>query len=72
MKVWKKAKFLKKDKTIDMISRAYINYIYRNGPINDIIRRYNIQPEDIFRLNQYTADRIAGLVILYLAKDKKD
>ena len=71
MKIWKKARFLKKNKLIEMISRSYINYIYRDGPINEIIRKYRIQPEDILKLNQYTADRIAGLVLLYLAKDKE-
>ena len=71
MKVWKCAKFLKKDKTVDLISRAYINYIYKYSPINDIIRKYNIDPVDIYKLNQYTANRIAGLLILYMAKDEK-
>lgn len=71
MKVWKCIKFLKKDKNIELISRSYINYIYKYGPINDIIRKYNISPNDIYKLNQYTANRIAGLLILYLAKDKR-
>lgn len=71
MKVWKKAKFLKKDKDIEIITRSYINYIYKYGPINNIIRKYNIDPRDIYSLNQYTANRIAGLLLLYLAKDKK-
>ena len=71
MKVWKKVKFLKKDNTVDMISRSYINYIYRDGPINDIIRKYHIDSHDILALNQYTANRIAGLLVLYFAKDKK-
>ncbi len=71
MKVWKKVRFLKKDKTIDLISRSYINYIYRDSPINNIIYKYHIKEEDIRNLNQYTADRIAGLILLYLAQDKK-
>ncbi len=71
MKVWKNVRFLKKDKDIDIITRSYVNYIYKYGPINDIIRKYNIEPNDIYKLNQYTANRIAGLLILYLAKDKK-
>ncbi len=71
MKVWKTAKFLKKDKNIELIARSYINYIYKYGPINDIIRKYNISPSDVYKLNQYTANRIAGLIILYLAKDEK-
>ena len=70
MKVWKTAKFLKKDKNIELITRSYINYIYKYGPINDIIRKYNINPSDVYKLNQYTANRIAGLILLYLAKDK--
>ena len=71
MKVWKNARFLKKDKNIELITRSYINYIYKYGPINDIIRKYNINPSDVYKLNQYTANRIAGLILLYLAKDKK-
>ncbi len=71
MKVWKCAKFLKKDKYIESITKSYINYIYKYGPINEIIRKYKINPEDIYKLNQYTANRIAGLILLYLANDKK-
>lgn len=71
MKVWTKAKITKKDPQVDMICRSYINYIYKNGPVHDLVRKYNIQPEDLLHLNQYTADRMAGLVLLYLAQDKK-
>lgn len=71
MKIWRCAKFLKKDKTIDLISKSYTNYIYKYGPVNDIVRKYHIDPSDIYKLNQYTANRIAGLVVLYLAKDEK-
>ncbi len=71
MKVWKCAKIFNKDKNVDLVSRAYINYIYKYGPINDIIRKYNIKPDDVYKLNQYTANRIAGLLLLYMAKDVK-
>ncbi len=71
MKIWKTAKFLKKDKNIEQITRSYINYIYKYGPINDIIRKYKIDPEDVYKLNQYTANRISGLILLYLANDTK-
>ncbi len=33
MKVWKTAKFLKKDKNIEIITRSYINYIYKYGQL---------------------------------------
>ena len=71
MKIWRRVKFLKKDKNIEKITKSYVNYIYKYGPINDIVRKYKIRSADIYKLNQYTADRIAGLLILYLAKDKK-
>ena len=71
MKVWKCAKIFNKDKNVDLVSRSYINYIYKYGPINDIIRKYNINPTDVYKLNQYTANRIAGLLLLYMAKDTK-
>ena len=71
MKVWKCAKIFNKDKNVDLVSRAYINYIYKYGPINDIIRKYNIKPNDVYKLTQYTANRIAGLLLLYMAKDVK-
>ena len=47
MKVWKRVKILKKDNNVDMISRSFINYIYRNGPINDLIQKYHIEAKDI-------------------------
>ena len=71
MKVWKRVKILKSDNNVDMISRSFINYIYRNGPINDLIQKYHIEAKDIMELNQYTANRIAGLLLLYFANDKK-
>ena len=37
MKVWKRVRFLKKDKKIDMITKSYVNYIYENSPINDVV-----------------------------------
>lgn len=71
MKVWKRVRFLKKDKKIDMITKSYVNYIYENSPINEIFDRYKVSPSERVRLNQYIADRIAGLVVLSLANDKE-
>jgi len=70
MKVWKRVRFLKKDKKIDMITKSYVNYIYENSPINEIFDKYKVSPSERVRLNQYIADRIAGLVVLSLANDK--
>lgn len=71
MEVWKRVRFLKKDKKIDMIVKSYVNYIYANSPMAEIINKYHIEPNDVLRLNQYLADRIAGLTVLTLADDKE-
>lgn len=71
MKIWKKVRFLEKDKKIDGIIRSYVNYIYKDSPINDLAKKYRIDPSDIIKLNQYTADRLAGLLLLAMAKDKE-
>lgn len=71
MKVWKRVRFLKKDKKIDMIVKSYVNYIYQNSPVNELVNKYHIEPSDMVRLNQYLADRIAGLALLTLTDDKE-
>ncbi len=71
MKVWKKVKFLKKDKNINIVSQSYINYILKDSPMNDLVRKYHIDPMDLVKLNTYLANRIAGLLVLYMAKDNK-
>ena len=71
MKVWKRVRFLKKDKKIDMIVKSYVNYIYQNSPVNELVNKYHIEPSDMVRLNQYLADRIAGLALLTLDDDKE-
>ena len=71
MKVWKRVRFLKKDKKIDMITKSYVNYIYENSPINEIFDRYKVSPSERVRLNQYISDRIAGLVVLSLDNVKE-
>jgi len=71
MKVWKKAQFLKKDKKVEELCRSYINYIYKDGPIDYINAKYNIEENDLKILNEHFANRMAGLILLYLAKDKK-
>ena len=69
MKIWTKVHIKNYDKSVFTLAKSFINYLYCNGPINDIASKYNISMEDRKRLEQYTANRIAGLLMLYLAKD---
>ena len=69
MKIWAKVKKKKKNKDVEIISKSLTNYLYGYGPIQDICRKYNIKKEDRNIVDQYTANRIAGLLMLYLSKD---
>ncbi len=71
MKIWAKVHIKDKDKQIDQITRSLTNYLYSNGPILNINRKYNISKEDKKELNEYTANRIAGIMMLFLSKDYK-
>jgi hypothetical protein len=71
MKIWTKVHIKDKNKKVELIAKALTNYLYGYGPILDISRKYNINQEDRSKLNQYTANRIAGLLMLYLTKDYK-
>lgn len=71
MKIWTKVKITDKNKEADQVSKSFTNYLYGYGPITDICRKYNISDADRKMLDQYTADRIAGLLLLYLSKDYK-
>ena len=69
MKVWTKIHITDKNKDINTISNSLTNYLYGYGPILDIARKYNIDNKDIAALNNYTLNRIAGILMLYLAND---
>lgn len=69
MKVWTKVRLKDYNKDIDIISKSLTNYVYGYGPIQDIIDKYNISDNDKHLLEQFCANRVAGLVMLYLAKD---
>jgi len=71
MKIWTKVHLNEKDKKVEQVSRSLTNYLYTSGPISKIITKYNISKEDIAGLNQYTANRIGGILMLYLAGDIK-
>lgn len=69
MKVWTRVQLKEKDRDVEVISKALTNYLYAVGPIDDITKKYNISEEDRKAHDQYTANRIAGLLMLYLAED---
>ena len=69
MKIWSKVHIKDKNKDVETIAKSLTNYLYGYGPILDICRKYNISPSDRKLLDQYTANRIGGLLLLYLSKD---
>ena len=69
MKIWTKVHLLDRNKKVDLISKSLTNYLYTYGPINDIKNKYDITEEDYKQLSQYTANRICGILMLYLAND---
>ncbi len=69
MKVWTKVHLKDRSKQVEMISASLTNYLYGYGPISDICKKYHISENDRKILDQYTANRIGGLLMLYLAKD---
>lgn len=69
MKMWAKVQITDKNKDVELVAKSLTNYLYGYGPIQDLVRKYQITPEDRKTLDQYTANRIAGLLMLYLSKD---
>ena len=71
MKVWSKIQLTDQNREVELISKSLTNYLYSYGPIADIIRKYNINDKDQKQLSQFMSNKIAGLLMLYLAKDTK-
>lgn len=71
MKVWTRVHLKEQDKNVELISKALTNYLYSYGPIDEISKKYNITREDKRLLDQYTANRVAGVLLLYLAGDTR-
>ena len=69
MKIWSKIRITDENKDVLVLSKSFTNYLYGYGPVLDICRKYNISREDRAILDKYTADRIAGLLMLYLSKN---
>lgn len=71
MKIWKKIKINNKDKEINLIAHSLTNYLLKYSPINTIITKYKISQQDISKLDDYITNRVAGLFLLYITKDKE-
>lgn len=71
MKVWTKVCLKDQDKNVELICKSLTNYLYGCGPIDDLCKKYNIDIKDRKILDQYTANRVAGILMLYLAGDTK-
>lgn len=69
MKVWTKVHIKDRSKQVELISDSLKNYLYSYGPINQICAKYGISEKDRKIFDQYTANRIGGLLMLYLAND---
>ena len=69
MKIWAKVHITDKNKDVETLAKALTNYLYGYGPIQNLTRKYNVSNEERNNLDQYTANRIAGLLMLYLSKD---
>lgn len=69
MKIWSKVQIKDKNREVEILAKAFTNYLYVYGPILDICRKYNVSDADRNILDQYTANRIAGILLLYLSKD---
>ncbi|MBR5369801.1 MAG: hypothetical protein IK137_00690 [Bacilli bacterium] len=67
MKVWRKIRIKDKNKDVLLLSKSLTNYLYGYGPVLDICRKYNISKKDRAILDEYTANRIAGLLMLYIS-----
>ncbi len=71
MKVWTKVQIHQKNKKIEEIVTAYINYLFKDTTLAVLAKKYKIDSNDMMQVYQELASRISGLLILYLGNDKK-
>ena len=55
-------KFTLNEETIDSISKAITQYAFRSGPIEEMHANNQLSQKDMKKLNEYMANRIAGLL----------
>lgn len=71
MKIWKKIVLNEKNKDINIIANSLTKYIIKDNPILEIYSKYNVDIEDKNKIENYIANRIGGLLLLYFSKDTK-
>ena len=71
MKVWSKIRLKEQNKDINTIVNSLVNYIYKENPLNEVYYKYNVEKKDRIAIEEYTTNRIAGLLLLYFSKDPK-
>ncbi len=71
MQVWSKVHLKDQNRNVELISKALTNYVYGYGPVDEICKKYNIETRDRKTLDQFMVNRVAGLLMLYLAGDTK-
>ncbi|MBP5679291.1 MAG: hypothetical protein J6X28_05670 [Bacilli bacterium] len=69
MKVWTKVRIKDQNPQVERVSRSFVNYLYGYGPFYDFCRKYNVSLEDRHFIEQYTGNRISGLLLLFLSRD---
>lgn len=68
MKVWKKVHLKEQDKNINILSNTITNYLYTNGPLEQLCMKYHVNHQEI---KKYIANRIAGILVIYIANDQR-
>ena len=71
LKIWSKVHLKDQNKEVELISKSLTNYIYGTDSLSFIFQKYGISKEDRKIHAQNSANRIAGLLMLYLANDTK-
>ena len=54
--------FTLNEETIDSISKSITQYAFRSGPIEEMHSNNQLSQKDMKKLNEYMANRIAGLL----------
>ena len=55
-------KRLLKQENIDAVSKAITHYAFRNGPVENMHGKGQLSEDDMYVLNKYMVDRIAGVL----------
>lgn len=56
--------FMLNEETIDSIPKAITQYAFRSGPIEEMHSNNQLSQKDMKKLNEYMANRIAGLLTI--------